>query len=217
MPDSKRFLHPEAIGRIARLEVRARHIVEGFLVRHAPQSVLRPVGRVPAAPRVRAAATTCATSTGKSGPSRTATTSSSSRKTRTCGRTLLVDVSGSMQYGSGPLNKYEYGCTIARQPGLSAAAAAGRGGLRGVRRGDPRQRAAAHQAQPSERDRRRRWPPASRREKTDLYAILRGAAETYPRRGVMVLISDLLVDRAGSVQGAASCCGSAGTTCWCFT
>ena len=31
MPDSKRFLHPEAIKRIARLEVRARHIVEGFL------------------------------------------------------------------------------------------------------------------------------------------------------------------------------------------
>ena len=31
MPASKRFLHPEAIKRIARLEVRARHIVEGFL------------------------------------------------------------------------------------------------------------------------------------------------------------------------------------------
>ena len=44
--------------------------------------------------------------------------------------TLLVDVSGSMQYGSGPLNKYEYGCTIAAIAGLLAAAAAGRGGLR---------------------------------------------------------------------------------------
>ena len=31
MPDSKRFLHPEAIKRIARLELRARHVVEGFL------------------------------------------------------------------------------------------------------------------------------------------------------------------------------------------
>ena len=31
MPDSKRFLHPEAIRRISRMEVRARHIVEGFL------------------------------------------------------------------------------------------------------------------------------------------------------------------------------------------
>ena len=31
MPDSRRFLHPEAIKRISRLELRARHIVEGFL------------------------------------------------------------------------------------------------------------------------------------------------------------------------------------------
>ena len=31
MPDSKRFLHPEAIKRISRLELRARHVVEGFL------------------------------------------------------------------------------------------------------------------------------------------------------------------------------------------
>ena len=31
MPDSKRFLHPEAIKRIARMEIRARHVVEGFL------------------------------------------------------------------------------------------------------------------------------------------------------------------------------------------
>ena len=29
--DSRRFLRPEEISRIARLEVRARHIVEGFL------------------------------------------------------------------------------------------------------------------------------------------------------------------------------------------
>ena len=31
MPDSKKFLHPEVVARIARLELRARHIVEGFL------------------------------------------------------------------------------------------------------------------------------------------------------------------------------------------
>src|SRR5262249_23680697 len=34
-------------------------------------------------------------------------------------------------------------------------------------------------------------------DKTDLAAILRTAAESYPRRGVVVVISDLLVDRAG--------------------
>ncbi len=30
------------------------------------------------------------------------------------------------------------------------------------------------------------------RDKTDLYPILREVAETYPRRGMMVLVSDLL-------------------------
>jgi uncharacterized protein (DUF58 family) len=31
MPDSKKYLHPDAIRRISKLELRARHIVEGFL------------------------------------------------------------------------------------------------------------------------------------------------------------------------------------------
>src|SRR5208283_1136746 len=31
MPGSRKFLHPAAIQRIARLSVRARHVVEGFL------------------------------------------------------------------------------------------------------------------------------------------------------------------------------------------
>jgi uncharacterized protein (DUF58 family) len=38
-------------------------------------------------------------------------------------------------------------------------------------------------------------------EKTELHAILRGAAETYPRRGVMILISDLLAPRDGLFRG----------------
>ena len=31
MRDSRRFLHPEVIQRIARLDLRARYVVEGFL------------------------------------------------------------------------------------------------------------------------------------------------------------------------------------------
>ena len=37
--------------------------------------------------------------------------------------------------------------------------------------------------------------------KTDLFPILRNAAETYPRRGLMVLVSDLLVEREGLFRG----------------
>ncbi len=70
--------------RIGRLELRARHVVEGFIERDASQPVLRPIDRVPAASPVRRRATICATSTGRSGPRPTACTSSSSRKTPTC-------------------------------------------------------------------------------------------------------------------------------------
>jgi len=39
------------------------------------------------------------------------------------------------------------------------------------------------------------------RDKTDLYPILREVTETYPRRGMMVLISDLFSDREGLFRG----------------
>ena len=112
MPDSKRFLHPEAIKRIARLELRARHIVEGFLsgMHRSPyfgQSVeflqhreytrgddLRHIDWKVWAKQDRYYVKQYEEDTNLR-----------------C--TLLVDVSGSMQYGRGPLNKYEYGCTIA--------------------------------------------------------------------------------------------------------
>ena len=95
MPDSKRFLHPEAIARISRLELRAPAHRRGISVRHASQPVLRPVDRVPASTASTPPATTCGTSTGKSGPSRTATTSSSIEEDTNLRSTLLVDVSES--------------------------------------------------------------------------------------------------------------------------
>ena len=45
---------------------------------------------------------------------------------------------------------------------------------------------------------------SSPRNKTDLYQILRNVAESYPRRGLMVLVSDLLVDRDGLVPRPAA-------------
>jgi uncharacterized protein (DUF58 family) len=42
---------------------------------------------------------------------------------------------------------------------------------------------------------------SSPRQKTGLAQILRHAAESFPRRGVMVLISDLLADREGLFKG----------------
>ena len=111
MHDSKRFLHPEAIKRIARLDLRARHVVEGFLsgMHRSPyfgQSVefrqhreytwgddLRYVDWKVWAKQDRYYVKQFEEDTNLRG-------------------TLLVDVSGSMRYGRGAMTKYEYGCTI---------------------------------------------------------------------------------------------------------
>ena len=71
---SKRSLHPEVIKRIGRLEIRARHIVEGLLsgMHRSPyfgQIVSSSFNTASTPP-----ATTCAASIGKSGPSRTGCT-----------------------------------------------------------------------------------------------------------------------------------------------
>src|SRR5580698_735908 len=112
MPASKRFLHPEAIGRISRLDLRARHVVEGFLsgLHRSPyfgQSVefrqhreyavgddLRHVDWKVWAKQDRYYVKQFEEDTNLRA-------------------TLLVDVSNSMRYGNGPLDKFEYASTIA--------------------------------------------------------------------------------------------------------
>ena len=125
----ERFLHPEAIKRIARLDLRARHVVEGFLsgMHRSPyfgQSVefrqhrqytygddLRYVDWKVWAKQDRYYVKQFEEDTNLRG-------------------TLLVDVSGSMRYGRGPMNKYEYGCTVAASLAYLLLAAAGRRRLR---------------------------------------------------------------------------------------
>ena len=199
MPASKRFLHPEAIGRIARLDLRARHIVEGFLsgIHRSPyfgQSVeflqhreytpgddLRHVDWKVWAKQDRYYVKQFEEDTNLRS-------------------TLLVDVSGSMRYGSGPLEKYEYGCTIAASLAyllLQQQDAVGCLAFdQAIRAKVPQRTRRSHlnsiiQALSASE-------PA---EKTEMPPILRGAAETYPRRGLMILISDLLVDRVGLFKG----------------
>ena len=38
-------------------------------------------------------------------------------------------------------------------------------------------------------------------DKTDTYRVLKSVAESYPRRGMMVLVSDLLADYEGTLRG----------------
>jgi len=192
MPDSKRFLHPEAIKRISRMDLRARHIVEGFLSgmhrspyfgqsieflqhrEYAPGDDLRHVDWKVWAKQDRYYIKQYEEDTNMR-----------------C--TLLVDVSSSMQYGNGSLNKYEYACTIAASIAyliLKQQDAVG--------------------CIPFDEGPRTIVPAKSRRnhllsviealsvstpaDKTGLYSVMQTITEKLPRRGMVVLISDLLTD-----------------------
>ena len=199
MPDSRRFLHPEAIKRISRLELRARQIVEGFLAGmhrspYSGQSVEFLAHRQYAPgddPRFVAWKVWA-------------------RQDRLYGQqfeedtnlraTLLVDLSASMLYGSGPLSKYEYGCTLAA---CLAYLILRQQDAVGCLPFDERPRAAVPQrTKRTHLESVIRALDASRpANKTDVAEILRTAAETFPRRGLMILISDLLVEREGLFRG----------------
>ena len=111
-PASKRFLHPEAIKRIGRLEIRARHIVEGLLSgmhrspyfgqsveflqhrEYAPGDDLRHVDW-----KVWAKQDRC--------------TSSSSKKTPTCAAACWSMSRPAWSTAAAPLTKYDYAVTAA--------------------------------------------------------------------------------------------------------
>ncbi|MGC1272714.1 MAG: DUF58 domain-containing protein [Planctomycetaceae bacterium] len=113
---------------------------------------------------------------------------------------LVVDASESMRFGSGATTKFEYGCTIAAaltylllkqqdSVGLVTFDSATRNVV------PPRSKqthlttvlAALTAEEP--------------RQKTDVHHILRKVAEDYSKRGMIVLISDLLADRDGLYRG----------------
>jgi len=199
MPDSKRFLHPEAIKRISRMELRARHIVEGFLsgMHRSPyfgQSVeflehreyvtgddLRHVDWKVWGKQDRLYIKRFEEETNLR-------------------NTLLVDVSNSMQYGSGPLNKYEYACTVAsclayltlkQQDGVGCVSFDDK-----IRRTVPIRSKRNHILSIVNA-----LDVAKPQDKTEMYDILRSVAENYARRGMIVLVSDLLCDRESLLKG----------------
>jgi uncharacterized protein (DUF58 family) len=199
MPDSKRFLHPEAIKRISRLELRARHIVEGFLSgmhrspyfgqsveflqhrEYVPGDDLRYVDWKVWARQDRVYVKQFEEDTNVR-----------------C--TLLVDVSNSMAYGNGPLTKYEYACTLAASLAylvLKQNDAVGCCSFdEHVRVKVPIRSKRNHLLSVIES-----LEISRPRDKTDMYSIFRSVAEGTPRRGMMILFSDLLADQAGTLRG----------------
>ena len=199
MPDSKNFLHPEALQRIARLDLRARHIVEGFLSgmhrspyfgqsveflqhrEYVPGDDLRHVDWQVWARHDRLYVKQFEEDTNMR-------------------VNLLVDVSSSMEYGNGPFNKFEYAATIATS--LAYLVLKNHDAV-GCATFDEQVRSRIPTLSKQTQlkaiiDELQTTQPA---QKTDLHRIFSDAAETYPRRGMMIVISDFFGDVEKTLKG----------------
>ena len=196
---SRRFLHPEAIARIARLELRARAVVEGVLAGlHKSPYKGQSVEFLQHREYVRG------------DDLRRVDWKVWGRQDRLYVKefeeetnlrlALLVDGSASMDYRSGPLSKYDYAATLAAS---LAWLALSHGDAAGCAVFDDKVRASV----PARTKRSQlasvvevlETPRGGR--PTAFLPVLRGLAETLPRRGLVVVVSDLLGDREGVFQG----------------
>jgi uncharacterized protein (DUF58 family) len=196
---SRRFLPPEAIARISRLEILARNVVEGFLsgLHRSPyfgQSVEF------AQHREYAAGDDIRRIDWKVWSKTDRYYIKQYEEETNLRTTLLVDLSESMQFGSGELNKYEYACRLAASLSYLLIRQQDSVGMttfdNAVRSTVPPSSKQNHlQAILSSLDVQK---PA---KKTDLQSLLGLVADQQTRRGLIVLISDLFVDRAGLFKG----------------
>ena len=199
MSASKRFLHPEAIQRISRLDLRARHIVEGFLSgEHRSPYFGQSIEFVQH--REYAAGDDLRRVDWKVWAKQDKYYVKQYEEETNLRATLVVDVSAGMQYGSGPLNKYEYASTVAvslaylllrQQDAVGCVAFDEK-----VRRTVPiRSRINHLQSVIAALD------ASAPRDKTDIAKVLQTVAQDTPRRGLITIISDLFVDRPGLLRG----------------
>ena len=198
-PASRRYLHPEAIARIARLELRARAVVEGVLAGlHKSPYKGQSVEFLQHREYVRG------------DDLRRVDWKVWARQDRLYVKefeeetnlrlALLVDASASMDYRSGPLSKYDCAATLAAS---LAWLALSHGDAAGCAVFDDRVRASV----PARTKRSQltsvvevlETPRGGRG--TAFLPVLRSLAETLPRRGLVVVVSDLLGDRDGVFKG----------------
>jgi uncharacterized protein (DUF58 family) len=197
--DPRRFLHPETIARISRLDLRARHVVEGFIsgmhrspffghsvefvqhrdytpgddIRHLDWKVWSKTDKFYIKQFEEETNLRC---------------------------TLVVDVSNSMHYGRGPLDKYQYGCTAAACLAYLLLRQQDAVGL--ITFDEAVRQVLPTRSQLTHIDAIVRAMDVSRpRDKTDIEKVLRRVAEEAPARGMVAVVSDLLVDREPLFRG----------------
>lgn len=199
MPGSKRFLHPEALRRIARLEIRARQVVEGFLSgMHASPYFGHSVEFLQHRQYTRGDDLRYVDWKVWARQDRLYVKQFREDTNLRC--LLLVDVSASMQYGSGPLNKYEYACTLAASLAyllLKQQDAVGCLAFDETVRGIAPVRSRRNHLDAIIQV----LDVAAPEHKTDVYPNLIAAFDQLPRRGLIVLVSDLLAPREGLFSG----------------
>jgi uncharacterized protein (DUF58 family) len=197
--DPRRFLHPATIARIARLDLRAKQVVEGFITgMHKSKFFGHSVEFVQHRDYVPGDDIRYLDWKVWSKTDRYYIKQFEAETNLRC--TLVVDVSESMQYGRGALNKYEYGCTVAACLAYLVLRQQDSIGLITFD-SDVRHILPARSAQ-NHLDAIVKAMDVSRpREKTDLEKIFRRVAESVPSRGMIVVISDLLADRGPLLKG----------------
>ena len=113
---------------------------------------------------------------------------------------MLVDVSSSMRYGSGAMTKRDYAATIAVS--LSYLLLSQQDATGCLTFDELVRDAVPQRTQRNHLDAIIQTLDTNRpQKKTDINQILRYALDAYPRRGMMVLISDLLVDADSLIDG----------------
>lgn len=202
--DPRRFLHPETIARISRLDLRARHVVEGFisgmhkspLFGHSVEFVQH---------REYVAGDDIRHLDWKVWSKTDRYYIKMFEEETNLRSTLVVDVSESMHYGRGALNKYDYGCTIAACLGYLLLRQQDAVGLMSFD-ANVRQIVPAR-SQQNHIDALVKALDVSRpREKTDLEKVLRRVTEEIQSRGMIILVSDLLADRGPFFRGLEMLC-----------
>jgi uncharacterized protein (DUF58 family) len=197
--DPRRFLDPNTIARISRLDLRARQVVEGFItgmhrspffghsvefvqhrdytpgddIRHLDWKVWSKTDKFYIKQFEEETNLRC---------------------------TLVVDVSNSMHYGSGALDKYNYACTVAACLGYLLLKQ--QDGVGCITFDEDVRQVVPARSQQTHIDAIVRAMDVSRpKDKTDIEKILKRVAEKAPPRGMIVLVSDLLVDRDPLFRG----------------
>jgi uncharacterized protein (DUF58 family) len=202
--DPRRFLHPKTIARISHLDMRARQVVEGFIsgmhkspvfghsiefvqhreyttgddIRHLDWKVWSKTDRYYIKQYEAETNLRC---------------------------NLVVDVSESMHYGRGALNKYEYACTAGAC--LAYLLFRQQDAVGCLTFDDKVRHVIPPRSQMTHMDAIVNAMHVSKpRDKTDILGILRRVTESIPARGMVVIISDFLVDREPLVKGLEMLC-----------